>query len=171
VSRSIGCWICIVSFCIGTLHNHSESVSAFYNIGPNPSLVILGFVINNYNKYIVVVSYCFINSIFRSLFHNILTPWVTNVVQDITKPKPKIIHLFAYESAIIITVYTWFDWFLYYNILVSQIDLLLVEIIMDLMMALIITHYYVSYDDIRFDGTRIDTREREKNKNEYDSLL
>lgn len=161
VSRSIGCWICIVSFCIGILHNRNESVSAFYNIGPNSSLVILGFVINNYNKYIVVVSYCFINSIFRSLFHNILTPWVTNVVQDITKPKPIAIQSFAYESAIIITVYTWFDWFLYYNILVSQIDLLLVEITMDLMMALIITHYYIS----------LDNREKEKNKTEYDMLL
>lgn len=162
VSRSIGCWICIVSFCIGILHNRSESVSAFYNIGPNSSLIILGFTINNYNKYIVVVSYCFINSILRSLFHNILTPWVTNVVQDITKPKPIAIQSFAYESAIIITVYTWFDWFLYYNILVSQIDLLLVEISMDLIMALIITHYYIRVDD---------NREKEKNKTEYDMLL
>jgi hypothetical protein len=144
VSRSIACWICIVSFCIAFMHNNLESVSAFYNIGPNASLIILGFSIDNYNKYLLVVTYCFINSIFRSLFHNILTPWVTNVVQDITKIKPKSIHMFAYESAIIIPVYTWFDWFLYYNILVSQIDLLLVEISMDLIMSLIITYYYIS---------------------------
>ena len=166
VSRSIGCWICIVSFCIGILHSHSESVSAFYNIGPNSSLIILGFSIDSYNKYLFIVGYCVINSIFRSLFHNILTPWVTNVVQDITKLKPRSMHMFAYESAIIVTVYTWFDWFLYYNILVSQIDLLIVEISMDLIMALIITYYYVSYEEM-MDRNKA----KEKNSSEFDLLL
>ena len=79
---------------------------------------------------------------------------------NITKPKPKNIHMFAYESAFIITIYTWFDWFLYYNILVSQIDLLLVEITMDLIMAGIITNYYVNHEIIVI-----------KPKSEYDLLL
>jgi hypothetical protein len=90
-----------------------------------------------------------------------LVPWVTNSIQDITKPKPKNIHMFAYETAIIITVYTWFDWFLYYNILVSQIDLLLVEISMDLIMSLVITHYYLNNE----------MPIKNKNKNELDCLL
>jgi hypothetical protein len=162
VSRSIGCWICLVSFCIGILHNNSvQNVSSFYKIGPNMSLIILGFQINTYTNYFIIVSYCFVNSIFRSSFHNILVPWVTNSIQDITKPKPKNIHMFAYETAIIITVYTWFDWFLYYNILVSQIDLLLVEISMDLIMSLVITHYYLNNE----------MPIKNKNKNELDCLL
>ena len=144
VCRSIFGWICFVSLFIGILHNETKIVNPFYNIGPNSFLVILGFNINNYRKYSLIVGYCFINSIFRSLFHNILIPWVTNSIQDITKPKPKSIHMFAYESAFIITIYTWFDWFLYYNILVSQVDLLIVEITMDIIMACIITKYYIN---------------------------
>jgi hypothetical protein len=136
-------------------------VSPFYNIGPNSVLVILGFNINNYTKYSLIVGYCVINSVFRSLFHNILIPWVTNSIQDITKPKPINIHIFAYESAFIITIYTWFDWFLYYNILISQIDLLIIEISMDVIMAGIITNYYINY---KIPLTN-------KNKMEYDLLL
>ena len=160
VCRSIFGWICFVSLFIGILHNETKIVNPFYNIGPNSFLVILGFNINNYRKYSLIVGYCFINSIFRSLFHNILIPWVTNSIQDITKPKPKSIHMFAYESAFIITIYTWFDWFLYYNILVSQVDLLIVEITMDIIMACIITKYYIHYEIIS-----------NKQKTEYDLLL
>ena len=90
-----------------------------------------------------------------------MIPWVTNSIQDITKPKPINIHIFAYESAFIITIYTWFDWFLYYNILISQIDLLVIEISMDLIMAGIITNYYINYKIPLIN----------KNKLEYDSLL
>lgn len=160
VCRSIFGWICLVSLFIGILHNETNIVNPFYNIGPNTFLVILGFNINNYRKYSLIVGYCFINSIFRSLFHNILIPWVTNSIQDITKPKPKSIHMFAYESAFIITIYTWFDWFLYYNILVSQVDLLIVEITMDIIMACIITKYYIHYEITS-----------NKQKIEYDLLL
>ena len=161
VCRSIFVWICFVSVCIGMLYKQTKMVSPFYNIGPNSVLVILGFNINNYTKYSLIVGYCVINSVFRSLFHNILIPWVTNSIQDITKPKPINIHIFAYESAFIITIYTWFDWFLYYNILISQIDLLIIEISMDVIMAGIITNYYINY---KIPLTN-------KNKMEYDSLL
>ena len=143
------------------MHNKNNNISDFYSLGPNSSLIILGFTIDNYTKYIVVVSYCFINSILRSLFHNILTPWVTNSVQDITKVKPKNMHMFAYESAFVITMYTWFDWFLYYNILASQMDLFMIEISMDIIMAVTITYYYVTYDVVI----------KENNKSEFDFLL
>jgi hypothetical protein len=52
--------------------------------------------------------------------------------------------MFAYESAFIITIYTWFDWFLYYNILLSQIDILLIEIVIDIIMAGLVTNYYLN---------------------------
>jgi hypothetical protein len=90
-----------------------------------------------------------------------LTPWVTNSVQDITKVKPKNMHMFAYESAFVITMYTWFDWFLYYNILASQMDLFVIEISMDIIMAVTITYYYVTYDVVI----------KENNKSEFDFLL
>lgn len=144
ITRCILVWMCLVSLCISILHSEINSNNKFYNIGPNTSLIILGFVIDTYIKYVYVISYCLVNSVFRSLFHNILLPWVTNSIQDITKPKPKNIHMFAYESAFIITIYTWFDWFLYYNILLSQIDILLIEIVIDIIMAGLVTNYYLN---------------------------
>lgn len=165
VCRSIFVWICFVSVCIGILHNGTKMTTPFYNMGPNSGLIILGFTIDNYPKYSLIVGYSFINSVFRSLFHNILIPWVTNSIQDITKPKPINIHIFAYESAFIITIYTWFDWFLYYNILISQIDLLIIEISMDVIMAGIITNYYINYK------IPMSLPLPNKNKMEYDSLL
>ena len=144
VSNCILFWMCFVSFFIGLLHNQTSESNDFYNFGPSDNLVILGFIINTYQMYSCIIGYCFINSILRSLFHNLLTPWVTNFIQDKTREKPKNIHRFAYESAYIITLYTWFDWFLYYNILISQIDLLLVEIIIDLIMAGFVTYYYLN---------------------------
>lgn len=144
ITRCILVWMCLVSLCISILHSEIHSNNKFYNIGPNDSLLILGFVIDNYLKYLSIISYCLVNSVFRSLFHNILIPWVTNSIQDVTKQKPKNIHMFAYESAFIITIYTWFDWFLYYNILISQIDILMIEIIIDIIMAGLVTNYYLN---------------------------
>lgn len=47
------------------------------------------------------------------------------------------------------TIYSWFDWFLNYNILLSQIDLLLIEICIDMIMSYILTTYYIKeYDTI-----------------------
>lgn len=159
VCRSIFVWVCFVSIFIGILNSGEKNISPFYNTGPNSVLVILVFNIDNYTKYSLIVCYSFINSIFRSLFHNILMPWVNNSIRDITKPVPINIHIFAYESAFIITIYTWCDWFLYYNILISQIDLLIIEITIDVIMAGIITKYYINH--------KIPL----KNKTEYGSLL
>ena len=157
VCYSVIIWMGIILICLGALHN--DSTSSFYNFGPNSKLVILGFTINNYKKYLLIVTYCLINSIFRSLTHNILNPWMTNIVQDITKSKPKSIHIFAYEVSYVITIYSWFDWFLNYNILLSQIDLLIIEICIDLIMAYILTSYYINHE-IPF-----------INKHEYEQIL
>ena len=166
ISRSIFLWMFCVSIFITYLHNQSNIYNKFYNFGPNTSLIILGFTIDTYYRYAYVIGYCFVNSVFRSLFHNILTSWVTNSVQDITKPKPITMHMFAYESAYIITLYTWFDWFLYYNILLSQIDVLLIEIVIDLIMSGFVTKYYLANEFI------IDNYDvKAANKSEYTPIL
>ena len=60
---------------------------AYYKFGPNESLNVLGIAINNYSKYTAVITFCAINSIMRTTIHNILSPWVVNSVQDVTKKK------------------------------------------------------------------------------------
>jgi len=174
ISRGIFLWMFFVSIFITYLHNQSKIYNKFYNFGPNTSLIILGFTIDTYYRYFYIIGYCFVNSVFRSLFHNVLTSWVTNSVQDITRPKPITMHMFAYvsayvsayESAYIITLYTWFDWFLYYNILLSQIDVLLIEIVIDLIMAGFVTKYYLANECIIHDYDVKAT-----NKSEYTPIL
>ena len=116
----------------------------YYRFGPSNNLKILGISIDTYPKYTCVLSYCVINSIMRSITHNILTPWMTNVIQDVTKNKDKNIHMFAYEVTYVISIYSWVDWYLYLNFLLSQVDIFLVEICVDLIMAGILTRYYLN---------------------------
>lgn len=116
---------------------------SFYNFGPNDNLIILGFKINTNLKYTFVISYCFINSIFRTLYNSILHSWLINNIQDETKDKPVEIRRLAYEITCVTTIYAWFDWFIYINVLLSQIDMVLVEICADLIVSIITTTYYL----------------------------
>lgn len=117
--------------------------TTFYNFGPNDSLIILGFKINTKLKYILIISYCFINSIFRTLYNSILHAWLINNIQDETKEKSIEMRQLAYEITCVTTIYTWFDWFIYINVLLSQIDMILVEIGADLIVSIITTTYYL----------------------------
>lgn len=40
-------------------------------------------------------------------------------------------------------IYIWFDWFIYINILLEQVDMVIIEICTDLLMYVITTTYYV----------------------------
>jgi hypothetical protein len=80
----------------------------------------------------------------RALYQTILHPWLVTYIQDETKIKPPAVQPFAYQVTIVIQIYAWFDWFMYMNILLSQIDMVIVEIVADLMMSIITTRYYLN---------------------------
>lgn len=144
VSRAISIWMLVVSCSIIGLSKYAnENQKKFYRFGPNSDLKILGLNIDNGGKYFVVVIYCFINSMFRTLYQSILHAWLINNIQDESKEKPINIKGFAYEITCITTIYMWFDWFIYMNILLSQIDMVLIEICADLWMSVITTMYYL----------------------------
>jgi hypothetical protein len=84
----------------------------------------------------------------RTTIHNILSPWVVNSVQDVTKKKDINMHYFAYEVVYVVTIYSWIDWYIYINVLLSQADIFLVEIASDLIMAGIVTRYYLTKEFI-----------------------
>jgi len=86
--------------------------------------------------------FCLINSGVRTVNHSILQSWMTNTVQH-TSNKTEIDARHAYEISYISTVYNWFDFFMYMNILMSQIDLLIIEILMDLIAITFVTKYYL----------------------------
>ena len=134
-SRVISIWIVTM---ISLLFLTTEKNT--FRIGPNDDLFILHICIDTPTKYIAVVSFCFCNSIFRSLNHNILQSFIINAIQDIQNNSP--INK-AYEISCVSTIYNWFDFFMYMHILMSQIDLLLVEVSADIIMTIIITKYYI----------------------------
>jgi len=144
VCRATTVWMMIVIFWIIVVF-WRESISL--PIGPNADLFILSIAIDTNTKYMTVVGFCFCNSIFRSLQHNMLQPYITNEIQDISdfvkNEMTEIDIFFSYEISCVSTIYVWFDFFMYMHILLSQIDLLLVEVAADILMTILINRYYL----------------------------
>ena len=144
VCRATMIWIIIVVISMIVVF-WRESISL--PIGPNADLFILSIAIDTNTKYMVVVSFCFCNSIFRSLQHNMLQPFITNKIQDVSdfikNGNMDIDVFFSYEISCVSTIYIWFDFFMYMHILLSQIDLLLVEVAADMLMTILINRYYL----------------------------
>ncbi len=142
-SRIIFIWMCTIIIFIFLYTISNKDPVTLFKIGPNSKLFILHIAIDTTAKYMTVVSFCFINSIFRSLNHNILQPFIINEIQDVSKNNITNFG-FCYELSWNSAIYVWFDFFMYMHILMSQIDLLLVEIIADVIITGIITKYYLN---------------------------
>jgi len=143
-SKIVFLWMMIVSATIISLMKYADpTYKKFYRFGPSVDMQVLGFAIDKGWKYTLLVLYCFLNSVVRTLVHNILNPWLINNVQDETKPITYEIKKKAYEITVNTTIYNWFDWFIYMNILLAQIDMVVVEICADLTMSILTTFYYM----------------------------
>jgi len=143
-NRLLAVWIATIVVTISCLNRHMDDESRqFYTFGPSQSLVVFGLKVDTYSKYSVIVAYCFINSLLRSAYRDILLAWQTNSVQDITKVKKKDVWCFAYEVSFVTTIYGWMDWYIYINLLLSQVDMILIEISSDLFMSFATTRYYL----------------------------
>jgi hypothetical protein len=137
VSRIMLGWIIGCSILIGSIVDTDNS---FYNIGPNENLIFIGITIDTNVKYICIIMYCFINTIIRSCNHNIIYPYITLHIQDVTNNN-EVKH--PYEIVTINTIYYWFDWFIYINLLLSQIDMIIIEMILEILISNIITYKYL----------------------------
>jgi hypothetical protein len=134
VSRFTSAWMFLGIFIIAT----SKKSSPFFENGPNDNLSILGVSINTYPKYIGLLFYTVVNTCIRSAVHNIVSPWVLLNVQDKTKPWQKN----SYEISTNLTIYIWFDWFVNMNVLLSQIDIAIIDLLTETAMCLIITQRF-----------------------------
>lgn len=140
VARILLTWLLILIALITFMSYNDKNVKI--HIGPSDSLIIFGTTINTNKKYVAVVMLCIFNSAVRTLNSNIIQPWVINNVQD-TKIYFKVDIYHAYEITAIHAVYGLIDWYFYINIILSQIDLFMVEMIVDLIMAVLTTKYYL----------------------------
>jgi hypothetical protein len=148
VSRVVMLWVTMIFITIGLLYNKmNEEAIMFYRFGPSTSLQIFGLNIDTYPKYIVIVIYCFLNSLIRTASKDILGAYLINSVQDVTKEKEKDknIQWFAYEVSNVVSVYGWVDWYIYMNLLLVQVDILIIEITSDLFMSILTTRYYLHH--------------------------
>lgn len=138
ISRILLVWLTILLSFICFMTYNKDMV-----IGPSDSLVIFGAVINTDKKYAAVIVLCIFNSAIRVMNTNIIHAWVINHIQD-TKIYSKVDSCNAYEITAIHAVYGFVDWYFYMNIILSQIDLFMVEMVVDLCMAMLTTRYYLS---------------------------
>lgn len=142
ISRAMIIWIFFICSMVGYMIS-IDNTNHMFQVGPNDKLFILGICIDTQSKYLIVVSFCFVNTGLRGLNNNIIHPWVLNVVQD-EKNMVSVNRLTAYELTLISTIYTWFDFFMYMNILMAQIDLFFIEVFADLIITTITTTYYLN---------------------------
>jgi len=140
IARILLTWLFVLMTIIGIM-TYNESI-LHSNIGPSEALIIFGTTINTNSKYAAVVVLCVCNSAFRVMNLNIIHSWIINNVQD-TKIYFKVNTYHAYEITAIHAVYGFVDWYFYMNIILSQIDLFMVEMVVDLTMAILTTRYYL----------------------------
>jgi len=140
-SHIIIIWISTIIIFLSNIIAKDDSNNRIFKFGPNKNFYILNICIDNNEKYFTVFSFCFINSAIRTMHHNVIKPWITNQVQDINNTI-LINHTKAYELSSVSTIFIWFDFFMYMNIILSQIDMLIIETTIDLIMVLFVTKYY-----------------------------
>lgn len=160
LSRLTTIWVCIVCFIMaGSPHT---STSTFYRFGPGENLVILGGIrINTTGKYLLVILYSMVNTCLRSAKINILSPWITLNVQDESKPLGNLNKLHAYEITLVANLYTWIDWWISVSMLMSQVDLIIIEVLFDFITLYYITRNYLSIAERQPGHTLSDTEDVE----------
>jgi hypothetical protein len=143
ISRLVATWVGIV--CLVLVFSPHTKNSRFYSIGPNEHLVVLGGIrVNTIGRYLLIVLYSLINTCIRCAKVNILSPWVTLNVQDESKPLGNLNPLHAYEITLVANLYSWVDWWISVNLLMSQVDLIIIEVVFDFVSLYFITRNYLS---------------------------
>lgn len=140
VSRIISTWI----FCIGMGVGYNF-LTAPFRIGPNSSFIILGVTIDTIQKYMMLCLYVIANIIIRNMNFNIISPWLIQNVQNthaIQMPTAQI-----YQISVCFTLYGWVDSIIYINMILSQFDVILLEIMTDVLINIYITRNYLMNKD------------------------
>ena len=101
-------------------------------------------MINSYALYAGVVFYSFVNTIIRNLNNQIVRSWITLVIHDTTIPKIDLSHLYIYEITLMNAIYSYIDWFIYLNLVFSQLDIVLIEFAGEMVITCLVTRMYLS---------------------------
>jgi len=136
VSRIIALW----TICVGTSIGYTVS-SLSYRIGPSSQFIILGITIDTMQKYIALCMYVIVNIVMRNMNFNIISPWL---IQNVQNTLPLHIHSsHAYHISVCFTLYGWLDSIIYIHVIMSQLDIVLLEIVTDVIINIYITRNYL----------------------------
>lgn len=150
IARAIFSWMLVVSFllCISVSGN---SNAKFFRIGPHDDLMLFGLAIDTAWRYFWVFSYTCISTIVRTFQQEVMRPWIIQQIQN-ERQKNSYVIQHAYFVVGVETIFIWFDWFMYINILLAQIDLMIVE-----MVGNIIATFYTTNVYLKSSGTTIES--------------
>jgi len=136
-------WTVAIMISLIVLLKKGTAFKDFYQFGPSENLVILGLVIDNYIMYAGIIFYSFINTIIRNMNNKVVCAWITLVVHDTLIPKDTIPQAYIYEITLMSSIYTYIDWFIYLNLVFSQIDIVLIEFAGELFITFMVTRMYL----------------------------
>jgi hypothetical protein len=142
-TRLMELWMIAIIAGITTALMSQSSVDTFYTFGPSSTFIILGITIDTPLKYSIVVLYSVLDTLVTALLYQVVTPWLTLVVHDTTVVKTHLSYFLIHEISIISRIYAWVDWLLYINILLSQIDVALIQLLTDALCTIYITYVYL----------------------------
>ena len=140
VSKIISVWIACIGMGIGY-----NLFTTPYRIGPNSSFIILGVAIDTIQKYILLCLYVIANIVIRNMSFNIIRPWLIQNVQNTNAIQMQPIHI--YYISVCVTLYSWVDSIIFINMILSQFDVILLEIVTDVLINIYITRSYLVNKD------------------------
>jgi len=142
-SRILSSWIAVVTIMILCINKNTDD--SFYRWGPHSKLVLFGIVVDTWAKYGCVVVYTVVNVSLRNVEQNILRPYLLLNVQSDSGivSKSTLNHAQIYELTVLVTLYTWFDWFMYMQMLLTQVDMIIIEAAADVVVSLLVTKWYL----------------------------
>lgn len=121
----------------------SNTPNKFFRAGPHSDMIVLNVPINTSTKYLLIVIYCVVNSAMRSIKISVLQSWLINDVQNDKPISPTLIWQ-TYEVSVINCLYAWFDWFISINLLLSQIDIMMIEVASDTFTTILTNKIYIA---------------------------
>lgn len=142
VAKGIFAWILFITGLLSITVRDSNST--FFQVGPNNDLHIFGITINTPLRYTIVVAYTMCSTVIRTLQQEVLMPWIIQSIQN-GKEKNEYVQTHAYHVVLVDVTYRWFDWFMYMNILLSQIDMTVIEMAGNLVTSYYMTKYYLAH--------------------------
>lgn len=128
--------LCMFVWCAIVMYGYSQSVqknNSFLQWGPSDTMEIVGMKVNTWHKWWLLMCFTFLNTCINEFIANCLDPWIINVLQD---SKNEIIPYSKVTCVAISQAYNLYCHLMSVvgiSLLLSQIDVLCVRIMADML--------------------------------------